>query len=168
MDLEIDKKKEFKNKIVNFYFNNKSKIYILLFIFLISIISLFLFKKNQNEKNNLVSEKYMQAGIYMQNNDNKNAIILLNDVILSKNNFYSILALNTILEKNLVTEKKKILNYFEIIEKLKIAEDKKDLILLKKALYLIKISDKKDGQDILKKIIEKNSKLKSIAEILIE
>ena len=168
MDLEIDKKKEFKNKIVNFYFNNKSKIYILLFIFLISIISLFLFKKNQNEKNNLVSEKYMQAGIYMQKNDNKNAIILLNDVILSKNKFYSVLALNTILEKNLVTEKKKILNYFEIIEKLKIAEDKKDLILLKKALYLIKISDKKDGQDILKKIIEKNSKLKSIAEILIE
>ena len=168
MDLEIDKKKEFKNKISNFYFNNKSKIYILLFIFLISIISLFLFKKNQNEKNNLVSEKYMQAGIYMQKNDNKNAIILLNDVILSKNKFYSVLALNTILEKNLVTEKKKILNYFEIIEKLKIAEDKKDLILLKKALYLIKISDKKDGQDILKKIIEKNSKLKSIAEILIE
>ena len=168
MDLEIDKKKEFKNKIVNFYFNNKSKIYILLFIFLIIIISLFLFKKNQNEKNNLVSEKYMQAGIYMQNNDNKNAIILLNDVILSKNKFYSVLALNTILEKNLVTEQKKILNYFEIIEKLKIAEDKKDLILLKKALYLIKISDKKDGQDILKKIIEKNSKLKSIAEILIE
>ena len=110
----------------------------------------------------------MQAGIYMQNNDNKNAIILLNDVILSKNKFYSVLALNTILEKNLVTEQKKILNYFEIIEKLKIAEDKKDLILLKKALYLIKISDKKDGQDILKKIIEKNSKLKSIAEILIE
>ena len=168
MDLEIDKKKEFKNKIVNFYFNNKSKIYILLFIFLISIISLFLFKKNQNEKNNLVSEKYMQAGIYMQKNDNKNAIILLNDVILSKNKFYSVLALNTILEKNLVTEKKKILNYFEIIEKLKIAEDKKDLILLKKALYLIKISDKKDGKDILKKIIEKNSKLKSIAEVLIE
>ena len=168
MDLEIDKKKEFKNKIVNFYFNNKSKIYILLFIFLISIISLFLFKKNLSEKNNLVSEKYMQAGIYMQKNDNKNAIILLNDVILSKNKFYSVLALNTILEKNLVTEKKKILNYFEIIEKLKIAEDKKDLILLKKALYLIKISDKKDGQDILKKIIEKNSKLKSIAEILIE
>ena len=51
---------------------------------------------------------------------------------------------------------------------MKIAEDKKDLILLKKALYLIKISDQKDGQDILKKIIEKNSKLKSIAEILIE
>ena len=49
----------------------------------------------------------MQAGIYMQKNDNKNAIILLNDVILSKNKFYSVLALNTILEKNLVTEKKK-------------------------------------------------------------
>ena len=39
------------------------------------------------------------------------------EIILSKNKFYSLLALNTILEKNLINDKKKYLDYFEIIRK---------------------------------------------------
>ena len=37
----------------------------------------------------------------------------------SKNKFYSILALNTILEKNLEKDKEKNFNYFDLLEKLK-------------------------------------------------
>ena len=54
--------------------------------------------------------------------------------------FYSTLALNNIIEKNLRNNNAKILKYFEIIENLK-KKDQKDLINFKKALYLIKISE---------------------------
>ena len=39
------------------------------------------------------------------------------EIIQSNNSFYSILSLNEIIEKNLIQDKNKILNYFEILEK---------------------------------------------------
>ena len=55
----------------------------------------------------------------------------------------------------------------EILEELNYTEEKKDLISLKKALYLIKNSEIKKGNDLLKKITEKDSNFKFIAEELI-
>ena len=73
-----------------------------------------------------------------------------------------------ILEKKLETNSKKILDYFEIVEKLQNKKDQKDLIILKKSLYLIKISQIEKGNELLQKIIDSNSSLKSIAEELLE
>ena len=64
-------------------------------------------------------------------------------------------------------KKKKILEYFDIIENLNLNEDLKDLIQLKRSLYLIKNSDKEIGEELLNKLIEKNSNLKSIAEEIV-
>ena len=86
------------------------------------------------------------------------------EIILSKNKFYSNLALNTILEKNLETDKNKILSHFEILEKLNISEEQLDLLNLKKALYLIKISKNKNAKKLLNNLIEKNSVFKNLAE----
>ena len=72
--------------------------------------------------------------------------------------------MNIIIEKNLITDKNKILEYFQILEKSITNENNKDLIALKKALYLIKKSDLKKGNQILNDLINKNSMLKSIAE----
>jgi len=46
-------------------------------------------------------------------------------------------------------------------------EDQKDLIIFKKALYLIKTSDLEGGKKQLDKLRKKNSKLKSISDELI-
>ena len=73
-----------------------------------------------------------------------------------------------ILEKKLETNSKKILDYFEIVEKLQNKKEQKDLIILKKSLYLIKISQIEKGNELLQKIIDSNSSLKSIAEELLE
>ena len=73
-----------------------------------------------------------------------------------------------ILEKKLETNSKKILDYFEIVEKLQNKKEQKDLIILKKSLYLIKISQIEKGNELLQKIIDTNSSLKSIAEELLE
>ena len=88
----------------------------------------------------------------------------MEEVILSKNKIYSLLALNTILEKNLESDSKKILSYFNLLEKLNFSQNTKDLIIFKKALFLIKTNDPKAGNEILINLIEKNSSLKSLAQ----
>ena len=60
------------------------------------------------------------------------------------------------------------MNYFQILENLKSSDESHDLILLKKALYLLKTSEEKDGQAILRELINKNSKIKTLAENIIE
>ena len=90
------------------------------------------------KETNSISEKYIQVGLLLSSNENEKSKILLEEIILSKNKFYSILALNILLENNLENDKNKILNYFQIVEKSNKLKSYKDLIVFKKALYLIK------------------------------
>jgi hypothetical protein len=164
MEEKTDNNKEFKNKILSFYRQNKKKIYLLTIILLLIFITISFVKISQKKNNILISEKYVQAGLYLSANKNKESKALYEEIIFSKNKFYSILSLNTILEKDLVTEKSKILEYFSIVEKIKKTEEQRDVISLKKALYLIKIKNIQAGNEILKNLIKKNSKLKLLAE----
>ena len=78
------------------------------------------------------------------------------------------MSLNTILEKNLIEDNEKILEYFAQLEKKNFSEDLKDLILFKKALYLIKIKDSESGKKILENLIKKESNLKLSAQEIIK
>ena len=91
----------------------------------------------------------------------------MEEIILSKNKFYSILALNTIIEKNLILDHKKIIDYIVLAEDIIETNDQKELLLFKKGLYLIKNSKNLEGEKILKDLIKKNSQLKFLAEEII-
>jgi len=163
-----NKKVELKDKLFSFYDSNKLKIYVFLGILLIIVISAISFNLISKKKNMLISEKYVQANLYLAINETQKSKIIYEEIISSKNNFYSILALNAILEKNLETDSSKILGYFEIIEKLnKSSNEQTDLIILKKALYLIKNASPQEGKQLLKNLIEKDSKFKFLAEEII-
>ena len=125
-------------------------------------------KYSSEKKNTLIAEKYVQAGIYLTKNENDSAKKIFEEIILSKNKFYSILALNTIIEKELIVNKKKILEYFNILEKSISSKDQADLIILKKGLYLIKNSDIREGENLLNKLINSKSSLKPIAQELLD
>lgn len=167
MDQSVENKIGIKDKLINFYNSNKLKIFSFIFIILVSVIAFYLFKQHQIKKNNLIAEQYVKAGIYLSSNKKDDAKRILQNIILSKNEFYSVLALNQIIEKNLISDKNKILQYFDILEKIKRSEEKQDLISLKKALYLIKVSDIEEGKALLENLIEKNSEIKSIAQEII-
>ena len=169
MDQNLENNKSFKNKAILFFNENKLKIIFLIFS-LITVIIFFLFLSiNSEKKNNLIAEQYIQAGIHLSSGQRNKSIKIYENIILSKNRFYSILALNTILEKKLVSDEKKILDYFDVIEGLDISTDRKDLILLKKSLYLMKNSHQEKAKKILKELVEKNSQFKNLAkEILSE
>ena len=163
MQQSIENKTDIKNKILNFYNLNKIKIYTLIFILLIILISAAYLKYDSKKKNDLIAEKYIQAGIYIALNKKDEAKVLYEEIILSKNKFYSILALNSIIENELEENSAEILKLFEVIENINITKEQKNLVKLKKALYLKKISKDKEGNKLLKEIIADNSIWKEAA-----
>ena len=125
----------------------------IIIVILSAIVFLNYYQDNQNEK---ISEKYIKGGLYLSEDREKSKIIY-KEIILSKNKFYSILALNNIIENELEQNSEEILKLFNIIENAKNEKERKNLIKLKKALYLIKISRPKEGNELLQEIISQNS-----------
>ena len=168
MENEIENKSGLTQRIVSLIIERK-KILISIFI---SIVLLFLgvkifdyFKEIQNKE---ISEKYIKAGIYLSSNKKEQSLKIYREIINSKNKFYSILALNNIIENNLESDSSKILELFSSVEKIKIKKEQKNLLKLKKALYLFKISNIEEGNKLLNQIIAENSKWKNIASELIK
>ena len=167
MDQSLENKINLKARIIDFYNFNKIKIFFLVLILIISFISLLLIKHNETKKNILIAEKYVEAGIYLASNKPENATKLYEEIILSKNKFYSILALNKVIEKSLISDKNTILEYFNILENSISKGDQKDLIIFKKALFLIKNSENQKGKNLLEKLISKKSIFKSVSQELL-
>tara|TARA_B100001029_G_C14792225_1_gene302475 strand:+ start:68 stop:574 length:507 start_codon:yes stop_codon:yes gene_type:complete len=147
---------------------NKKTYFISFLLIILLILSLFaFFKYYQDLQNNKISENYIKAGLYLTSGDREKSKLAYKDIILSKNKFYSILALNNIIENNLEKEKDEILKLFEVIENLKIEKEQLNLVKLKKALFLIDISLDDEGNKLLNEIITSNSIWKDAAlEIL--
>ena len=164
MEQNIDNKIELKDRLIPFYNNNKFKIYIFTGILLAITIFTILLKINQEKKNSLISEKYIEAGLLLNSGKKEKSKKIYEEIILSKNKFYSTLALNNILEKELISDKDLILEYFQIIEDNNMTKEQIDLIVFKKALYFLKSGNNVEGNSLLKKLINENSKLKFLAE----
>ena len=167
MSFSLENKSDIMSKTVNFYNQNKIKIYTLAFTLILILISSMFIKYNENKKNILVAEKYVKAGLHLASNKTDKAVKLYKEIIHSENKFYSILALNTIIEKNLVSDINIILEYFNILENTITKDNQEDLIIFKKALYLIRHSDNQKGKNLLEKLISKNSILKPISQELL-
>ena len=159
---------ELKDKINSSLKNNKGKIFTFIVLLILIAIFVFIMKEIKKKTNNLISEKYIQANTYLNNGNKELSKKIYIEIIESKNSFYSTLALNTIIEKNLEFSEKEVLEYFEIVEPLNKQEEQKNILIFKKALYLIKIKKDTEGKNLLKKLVEKNTKLKSVAEEILK
>ena len=156
------------DKLILIIKENKIKAYLVATILAASIILSLLFVQYQNKKNSTIAEKFIEAGVYLSSNDNDSARQIFEEIILSKNKFYSALSLSTILEKDLISSEEKILNYFSIVQSITKSQDQKDLLTLKKALYLIRIKKTEDGQKLLKRLINEGSKFAFLAKEVID
>lgn len=164
MDQSVDKKPVLKKNLKNFFNHYKKKIFFVLILIMIIPLAVLIQNEKEDKKNLVISEKYVKAGVLLSNNKKAKAIKQYEEIILDKNNFYSLLALNVIIEKNLIQNENKILGYFKIIENLDYKKDKKDLIKYKKALFLFKSKKNQEGEEILKNLIKNDSNFKSAAE----
>ena len=163
-----ENKIEFRDKPENFYSYHKGKIFIFIVALLAAVISFALINNLNKKKNAKIGQQYIEAGIYLASENKDKAKKIYEEIILSKNDFYSILALNKIVEKNLVIDENKVIEYFDILEKSISSKDEKDLIILKKALYLIKNSKAQIGEDLLKNLVAQDSSLKSIIQEILK
>ena len=167
MDKELDQKFE-KNNFLYLLNKHKRKIILFISIIILGIFLIVLLNIFNKKKNSEISEQFLKAGLLLSSNQKKESKKILEKIVLSKNTFYSKLALNILIEKNLIKDEEKILNLFEIVEKVEKYKDQKDLIIFKKALFLIKNGNKSEGDKILNYLISSNSSVKSLAQDIIK
>ena len=168
MDQDKEKNIEFIDKLKLFFVENKIKIILICSTFIIILIIFAVTKIFQERKNILISEKFIKANIFLSSENKDKSKELYEEIIKSKNKFYSILALNMILEKRLENNEDKIIKYFDILQDLSIPSDQKDLLIFKKALYLIQISKTEEGKNLLRKLSNSESYLKNISNQILE
>tara|TARA_B100001027_G_scaffold215810_1_gene190583 strand:+ start:2045 stop:2557 length:513 start_codon:yes stop_codon:yes gene_type:complete len=168
MNQNTETKFEFKNNLFLFFKRNRRKLLFITLVFLLIPFIVIMKDIYQDKKNKIVSEKYIQAGLYLSLKENEKSKKLLEEIIEDENKIYSILAINKILEKNLVSDKSKILTLFKKVENTIKSKEHMDLLIFKKALFLLKNSENNEGNKILKSLINSNSKFKSIAEEVLE
>jgi len=163
MENEITNKSNLIERISNIVKKKKKLLLSILFIIIAipsAMIFLNYYQDNQNEK---ISEKYIKAGIYLSSKDKEKSKSIYKEIIFSKNKFYSILALNNIIENDLEENNDEVLKFFEIVEKINITPEQRNLVKLKKALYFKKISRDTEGNKLLEEIIADNSIWKETA-----
>ena len=163
MENEITNKSNLIERISNIVKKKKKLLLSILFIIIAipsAMIFLNYYQDNQNEK---ISEKYIKAGIYLSSKDKEKSKSIYKEIIFSKNKFYSILALNNIIENDLEENHDEVLKFFEIVEKINITPEQRNLVKLKKALYFKKISRDTEGNKLLEEIIADNSIWKETA-----
>ena len=164
MEQNTDRKIDFKNKVINFYKENKIKTQLFFLAILIALISIILLQAYYEKKNEQVSELFINAGIFYTQDEKDRSKKIYEDILKSNNSFYSTLALNNIIEKDLENNDDKILEYFDIIDKLQKNKEQKDILKFKKALFLLKKLKTKEAKIILRELVESDSKIKNLAE----
>ena len=100
MEQKLENKLALKEKLSNFYNANRSRIYSTVFILIMGALFLVFLNYYNEKKNNIIAEKYIQAGIFLNLEKKDDARQIYEEIILSKNKFYSILSLNNLIEKN--------------------------------------------------------------------
>ena len=83
MEQNLNNKIEIKTRLTSFYKENKIKILIFFILILVLVVVTFL-KINNEKKNNIISEKYIEAGILFTNNEKDKSKKIYEDILKIK------------------------------------------------------------------------------------
>ena len=156
-----------KSKIKIFFDKYKIGIYSFLAILIISIFSLFIYIDYKEDKKILLAEKYVNAKIYIENQENQKAKKILYEIIHSNNSVYSTLAFFLVLNENLTTDQKEISKLYEsVLANNDFDNDIKQLIILKKIIFKSNFANENEMLTEIKPIIKSNSVWKPHALLL--
>ncbi len=168
MENDIVDKPNIVEKIINIIKKKKNTISLVLVLIILSGLLLIFFEDHKKKEIQKISEQYIKAGIHLSNEEKEKSKNIFKKIIKKKNKFYSPLALNIILDNNLEKNEKEILELFLIVEKIDLEKEERNLVKLKKALYLKKIFKEELGNKILNEIISDNSIWKNSALNILE
>ena len=161
-DISIINSSTRNEKIKNFLFQNKKKIIIFVIFLIVILLSYFGYNEFKNQKKVEISDLYNSVVINYpkQNKDiTKDNLI---KIINKKDPTYSPLSLYFLIDKDLISERKKINELFDIlIEKTSLEYEIKNLIIYKKALFNSDYIEENELLKILGPIINSESVWKS-------
>ena len=161
-DISIINSSTRNEKIKNFLFQNKKKIIIFIIFFIVILLSYFGYNEFKNQKKVEISDLYNSVVINYpkQNKDiTKDNLI---KIINKKDPTYSPLSLYFLIDKDLISEREKINELFDIlIEKTSLEYEIKNLIIYKKALFNSDYIEENELLKILGPIINSESVWKS-------
>jgi predicted negative regulator of RcsB-dependent stress response len=162
-ELAIITNKTRGEKIINFFINNRKKLIISFLIIIILTFGFFIYLDLQNKNKTELSDRYNKATInYIKDNKDDKIKSQLIDLINEKNRTYSPLALYFIIDNEIITDKTKINELFDIIiNKVSLEKEIKNLIIYKKALFNSEIINENDLIKSLNPIINSESIWKS-------
>ncbi len=163
-DISIINTNTRNEKIKNFFIQNKKKIILVLGVIVILLIGYFVFGEYQDRKKIKISDSFNAITInYSESNKEKTAKDLI-QIINEKNSTYSPLSLYFIIDNELISEKNKINELFDvIIYETSLDKEIKNLNIYKKGLYNADNVNESDLLNILKPLINSESIWKSHA-----
>jgi len=155
-------------KIKNFFINNKKKLIYSASLILILIIGYFAYSDFLIKKKINLSNKYNKSLLNFVIEDKSKVKMEMIEIINKKDKTYSPLALYFLIDNNILKEKNKINQFFDvIINETNLEKEIKDLVIYKKALFNSDFVTENELLIILKPIINTESFWKSHAFYLL-
>jgi len=125
-----------KSKLKKFYDNNIIIIYSLISILIITFVSLYFYFKNIEKNKIILSEKFVQAKIHLNNEEKDKATEILKRIIYDNDSTYSTLSFFLILNQNLISDYNELSKIFDyLLDNNDFDEEVKNLLIYKKALF---------------------------------
>jgi len=157
-DISIINSNTRKEKIKNFFFENKKKILIVLITFVLLIISFFGYREYKDSQREKVSNLFYSTTINFEEKNKEKTIINLTQIIKLKDATYSPLSLYFILDNDLISSRGEVNTLFDtLITKTNLDKEIKNLIIYKKGLYNADQVSENELLEILNPIIKSES-----------
>ena len=135
-EIEIINKNTRNEKIINFFINNQKQLLILFSAIILILFSYFIYKDLQKKNKIELANQYNIATINFVSGDKVNIENQLVNIINERDKTYSPLALYFLIDNNILKEKNKINQFFDIlINEINLEKEIKDLVIYKKALF---------------------------------
>ena len=158
-DISIISTESRVDKIKKYLISSRKQLIILIITLILILIGFFGYSKYLNEKRLKLSELYNTVTFNYISGQNQNIKDQLIYIINAKDSTYSPLALYFVIENDIISSKKEINEYFDvIINEVNLEKEIKYLIIYKKALF----NSESQNENELLKIINPLLKSKSI------
>ena len=151
----------------NFFKKNIKKILSIITIFIIILITIFAFGEIKKRKKNKIAQIYNSVIFNSDNYSNTEIKEKMINIINSKVDTYSTLALYYLIDNNLMNDNNKIEDFFDITISITKDFELKNLIIYKKALYFSDKFTENELLNILRPIISSDSIWKQHGLLLI-
>jgi len=157
-----------KSKIKKIYESNKIFIFSSIVVLILLFSSLVFYFDNQEKKKILLSENYIQAKIYLENENNSEALNTLKKIIFANDSTYSTLSFFLILNQNLISDHKEISALYDhLLENNNFENEIRNLLIYKKSLFSSNSVDETELLEITKPLLSTETLWKPHALLLL-